>query len=198
MSKNRELNKDSKLNSPTEEGISSSRRQFTKTGLLASPVLMSVVSRPVFGVGCLSNMLSGNMSDPNRGECNLGLSTGYWKEHPEAWPISAGFKPDNTVPNSCNDCISGNGPSAIWVCTDGALFNSYFTTGPQDPQGRSMHELLCTEPGSDEFHIIAALLNALTDPNYVLSESQVKMLWADPTLGGQITDFKAFLNSTWT
>jgi len=61
-----------------------------------------------------------------------------------------------------------------------------------------MHELLCTEPGSDEFHIIAALLNALTDPNYVLSESQVKMLWADPTLGGQIIDFKGFLNSTWT
>lgn len=196
MSKNRESNRDLKLNSTTGEGISSSRRQFTKTGLLASPVLMSVVSRPVFGVGCLSNILSGNMSDPNRGECNLGLSPGYWKQHPEAWPITAGFKSDGTVPISCNDCRPENGSSATWDCVDGALFNSYFT--PPDPQGRSMHELLCSEPGSDEFHIIAALLNALTDPNYVLSVSQVKDLWADPTLGGQITDFKAFLNSTWT
>jgi len=143
-------------------------------------------------------MLSGNMSDPDRGECNFGLSPGYWKEHPEAWPVAAGFKTDGTIPTSCNDCRSGNGSSTTWDCSGGALFNNYFTAGPQDPQGRSMHELLCSEPGSDQFHIIAALLNAMTDPNYVLSVSQVKTLWADPTLGGQITDFKAFLNSTWT
>ncbi len=172
-----------------------SRRQFTKTGLLASPVLMSVVSRPVFGVGCLSNILSGNLSEPDRGQCNLGLSPGYWKEHPEAWPMPAGLTPDNTVPKSCNDCAKNNTP---WNCTGGALFNAYFTSGPQDSQNRSMHELICTMPGSDEFHIIAALLNAITDPNYVLSVAQVKELWADPTLGGQIGDFKAFLNGTWT
>ncbi|WP_428623745.1 hypothetical protein [Sedimenticola sp.] len=198
MSKKPETNKDLKAENATENGISSSRRQFTKTGLLASPVLMSVVSRPVFGVGCLSNMLSGNLSEPDRGECNLGLSPGYWKEHPEAWPMAAGFKPDGTVPTSCNDCLAGNGHSTNWICNGGALFNSYFTTGPQDSLNRSMLEILCTEEGSDEFHIIAALLNAMTVPNYVMTVEQVKVLWADPTLGGQIGNFKAFLNSTWT
>ncbi|WP_260293785.1 hypothetical protein [Sedimenticola hydrogenitrophicus] len=198
MSKNRETNKDLKLDGPIEKGISSSRRQFTKASLLASPVLMSVVSRPVFGVGCLSNMLSGNLSDPNRGECNLGLSPGYWKEHPEAWPMASTYRQDGTLPTGQNDCLSGGGPFAQWECGGGALFNSYFTSGPLDANNRTMYEILCTEAGSDEFHIIAALLNAMTDPNYVLSVDQVKTLWADPTLGGQVTNFKSFLNSTWT
>lgn len=181
-----------------EEQISSSRRRFTKAGLLASPVLMTVASRPVFGVGCLSNMLSGNLSDPNRGECNLGLSPGYWKNHPSAWPMPAGVLPDGSIPSKCRQCKSKQNGLVSWECTDGALFNDYFSSGPQDSQNRSMLEILCTDSGSDKFHIIAALLNAMVDPNYVLSVQQVKALWIDTTLGGQISDFKAFLNSTWT
>jgi hypothetical protein len=227
MSKNRETNKELKLDNPIEKGISSSRRQFTKASLLASPVLMSVVSRPVFGVGCLSNMLSGNLSDPNRGECNLGLNTLYWRENPGAWPsgVAAGFMQDGNPLNSCSDCINdvgarngarnGNGKNGgnralntdvtadingdgTWKCDGGALFNSYFLSGPQDALNRSMYEILCTEGSSDQALIITALLNAMTDPNYVLSVDQVTTLWADPTLGGQIVDFQSFLNSTWT
>ncbi|WP_275098449.1 hypothetical protein [Sedimenticola hydrogenitrophicus] len=186
------------MDSPIEKGISSSRRQFTKASLLASPVLMSVVSRPVFGVGCLSNMLSGNLSDPNRGECNLGLNPEYWLENPGAWPIAAGFTPEGTPPSSCSDCINGNGNgNGNWKCEGGALFNDYFLSGPQDALNRSMYEILCTDGSSDEFLIITALLNAMTDSNYVLSVEQVMTLWADPTLGGQIADFQSFLNSTW-
>lgn len=199
MSKNRETQMDLKQDNPAEPGISSSRRQFTKAGLLASPVLMSVVSRPVFGVGCLSNMLSGNLSDPDRGECNLGLNTLYWQENPGAWPIAAGFMQDGNPPSSCSDCINGNGNgNGNWKCDGGALFNSHFTDGPQDAFNRSMYEILCTEGSSDQALIITALLNAMTDPSYVLSVLQVKTLWADPTLGGQVTDFQSFLTSTWT
>ncbi len=198
MSKNRETNSEQNMDVQDKEHISSSRRHFTKAGLLASPVLMTVVSRPVFGVGCLSNMLSGNLSDPDRGECTLGLSPGYWKNHPTAWPMSAGVLPDGSSPTGCKQCKSKQGGIVSWDCTGGALFNDYFTSGPQDSQNRSMLEILCRESGSDEFHIIAALLNAMTDPNYVLRVEQVKALWVDPTLGGQIGDFKAFLNSTWT
>lgn len=197
MSKNRETNRDQRLDTQKEEGVSTSRRNFTKSGLLASPVLMTVVSRPVFGVGCLSNMLSGNLSDPDRGECNLGLSPGYWKEHPEAWPITAGFMSDNSVPTSCGDCTSNDKGTKSWDCSGGALFNDYFTDGPQDQLDRSMHELICTETTEDTFHIIAALLNALSDTNYVLSVEQVKALWVDQTMGGQITNFRDFLDSTW-
>lgn len=179
---------------------SKSRRNFTKAALIAPPVLMSVVSRPVFGVGCLSNVLSGNLSDPNRGTCNLGLSPGYWKEHPEAWPsqVDAGVLPNGSMPTSCNSCKDGNGPSFPWICSGGTLFNDEFLAGPQDADDRSLHQVICEDPSETTFHIIAALLNAYTDPNYVLSIAQVKLLWQDPTFGGKISSMQAFLDGTWT
>lgn len=230
MSDNKERQLDGTKKTVEEQGISTSRRNFTQASLLASPVLMSVVSRPVFGVGCLSNTLSGNLSDPNRGECTLGLNTLYWQEHPGNWPIAAGFLPDNSLPSTCSDCINGattarSGSGVLsgnknvgnknvggnraavqadvtvdstWKCTGGALFNSHFPTGPRDALDRSMYEILCTEGSSDEALIITALLNAMTDPTYVLSVDQVTTLWADPTLGGQIVNFQSFLTSTWT
>lgn len=177
-----------------ERPVSNSRRKFNAAGLLASPVLLSVVSRPVFGVGCMSNILSGNLSEPDRGDCNLGLTPRNFTINPGAWPISAGFvRPGNKHPDSCNDCRPGNGNSNAWICTGGTVFSDYFPGGSD----RQMYELLCMEPGSNESYIITALLNALTDPSYVLTVAQVQALWADPTMGGQISDFKAFLNSTW-
>ena len=179
---------------------SASRRKFTKAALMVPPVVMSVTSRPVFAVGCLSNILSGNLSDPNRGTCNLGLSPGYWKEHPNAWPagVDAGTMPGGGIPTSCNDCRDGNGNSATWVCTGGTRFNDVFLAGPQDSQDRSLHEVICQDPSEPTFHIIAAYLNALADPNYVLSVAQIKQLWIDPTYGGQISNMQTFLDGTWT
>lgn len=195
MSKKQESNKSLKTDGPSKDSVSLNRRQFTKTGLLAPPVLMAVVSRPVFGVGCLSNILSGNLSEPDRGECNLGLSPGYWKNHPSAWPMGpASYKLDASIPHNCQDCDGDTG----WACSGGPLFNDYFTTRT-DSLNRSMHEIICTESNDYMFHIIAALLNAITDSNYVLSVTQVKDLWADPTLGGQINEaLNEFLDKTWT
>jgi hypothetical protein len=195
MSKNQEIKNSENRDNPGRDKAELSRRQFTKAGLLASPILMSVVSRPAIGAACLSNMLSGNLSDPDRGSCNLGLSPGYWKNHPDVWPMgAASYKPDGSIPSGCSACEDSSG----WICSGGPLFNSYFTTR-QDPENRTMHEMICTMPGSEQFHIIAALLNAMTDPNYVLSVAQVKALWADPTLGGSITtSLNDFLDSTWT
>lgn len=192
MSKKQESDKDLEAESQCKESASLDRRQFTKAGLLASPILMSVVSQPVFGVGCLSNILSGNLSDPDRGTCNLGKSPGYWKNHPDAWPMgNASYMPDGTtVPAGCSNCKE----KGEWICINGPRFNTYFPSGPD----RSMHEMICTMSGSDEFHIIAALLNAMSDPNYVLSVAQVKELWEDKTLGGAIGNFRSFLDSTWT
>lgn len=202
MSDRKEIKSDEIAEVREEQLVSSSRRNFTKSGLLASPVVMSIVSRPVFGVGCMSNVLSGNLSDPDRGSCFLGLSPGFWKEKPEEWPsrtgLTAGITSGGETPTSCNDCKGGVAPDPEWDCTGGAKFNSHFTAGPQDAQDRSMHEILCSDNGSDAFHIIAALLNALADSSYVLTVAQVKDLWVDPTYGGQIADMKAFLNDTWT
>lgn len=56
---------------------SATRRRLAKLGLSA-PVLMTLASRPVLAGQCLSNMLSGNLSDPTRGHCSKGWSPGGW------------------------------------------------------------------------------------------------------------------------
>ena len=59
--------------------IDKKRRSFAKTGI-AVPVIMTLASRPVFGAQCLSEMMSGNLSDPNDGDhCWGGMSPGFWK-----------------------------------------------------------------------------------------------------------------------
>jgi len=63
---------------PSIRKVDEKRRSFSKVGVLA-PVVMTLASRPAFGALCLSNMLSGNVSDPTRGdECYGGGSPGYW------------------------------------------------------------------------------------------------------------------------
>jgi len=57
--------------------VDTSRRSFAKTGM-AVPVIMTLASQPVLGRPCLSNIISGNLSDPDRGECSLGNSPGGW------------------------------------------------------------------------------------------------------------------------
>lgn len=62
--------------SPQSPQVDTSRRRFTRLGA-GAPVLMSLASQPVFGVNCLSNGMSGNMSsDPDRmnGSCEMGYS----------------------------------------------------------------------------------------------------------------------------
>ena len=53
------------------------RRHLAKLGL-GAPVLATLASRPVFAGQCLSNMMSGNLSSPNRGNCSKGWSPGGW------------------------------------------------------------------------------------------------------------------------
>lgn len=53
------------------------RRQLAKLGF-GAPVLATLASRPVFAGQCLSNMMSGNLSHPNRGNCAKGWSPGGW------------------------------------------------------------------------------------------------------------------------
>ena len=48
--------------------VNEERRRLAKFAV-GAPVLVTLASRPVFGAQCLSNMLSGNLSDPDRGQC---------------------------------------------------------------------------------------------------------------------------------
>ncbi|AEF99760.1 hypothetical protein [Methylomonas methanica] len=87
-------NENARNNEATKINLDKSRRTFAKAGVVG-PVIMSVMGRPAFGAQCLSNMLSGNLSDPNRGnDCWGGMSPGFWKT-PAGKPDGATDKGDD-------------------------------------------------------------------------------------------------------
>ena len=57
--------------------VSEKRRRLAKFAL-GAPVLVTLASRPVLAGQCLSNMMSGNLSNPDRGNCSTGLGPGAW------------------------------------------------------------------------------------------------------------------------
>lgn len=60
--------------SPTNAG----RRKITRLGI-GAPIVLTLASRSVLANQCLSNMLSGNLSDPTRDSiCQKGWSPGGW------------------------------------------------------------------------------------------------------------------------
>ena len=96
------------------EEISEGRRRFARASLLASPILMSVASRPVLGgagVNCFSNALSGNLSYPDRGLCETPNVVDWTNGN--NWPSSVTYmgvviqpdkESDDTPPENCGDC----------------------------------------------------------------------------------------------
>ena len=177
--------KQSQERSPgTAENISHSRRRIAKASLLAPPILMSVVSRPVLGgagVNCFSNALSGNLSHPDRGLCQTPAIVD-WSDG-NNWPtglvyMGVPIEPDtevvdNTPPEACDDCKSG----VSWdpeKCSGGTAFNAVFPSGP----ATSMYQNLCESGTSDEAAAVEMLLYALTDPTYALRPMQVQDLYA--------------------
>ena len=216
-----ELNK-----KPTEEqnvsNVDKSRRRFTKAGA-ATPILLTLASQPAFGWGnggmqCMSNMMSGNLSDPNRGNCELGWSPGGW----------------------CNVGGKVNGMDTIWAWTDaGYNYGVFFKdTMPPSPKpagctgGQKRGKSICYVGGStigdmpsainadgfasdtplrdivcktgvakgeatDTRHCVVAYLNAsLSMLNYILTKQQVIDLCnGGPVPGG--LPLRDFLDTTW-
>ncbi|MDD5612395.1 MAG: hypothetical protein PHF75_05085 [Gallionella sp.] len=67
-----------------------SRRNFAKSGLAVSGVLLTLSSRSALGGNLVchspSGFLSGNASAHGTPSSCSGLSPGYWGTHPESWP----------------------------------------------------------------------------------------------------------------
>ncbi len=164
--------------------VSMERRQFSKAGLLAPPILMSISARPVFGAACLSNMLSGNLSNPERGMCE-GTAFVEWTDA-ENWPtmnnrievdnLEVAIVPDTDdegdLPESCSDCMDDDDDP--YECEGGTPFNAVFGVNDEE---RSMYRILCEDPDSDEAAIIKLLLYSLTAARYPVTPMQVRGLW---------------------
>jgi len=175
----------------TTEGndVSESRRRFTRLGV-GTPVILSLVSKPVLGAQCLSNMLSGNLSDPTRGNCVPGWSPGAWKNR--------GGK------------ISTYGTVEAWTKAGFSYENSKASTPPFSTllsgvdANISLVTVLRESPGSLNTKIICAYLNAsLSEKSggafkYILTPDQVKGLVNRsipvPLANVSLHDF---LDSTW-
>lgn len=78
--------------------------------------------------------------------------------------------------------------------SNGALFSAVFGSGSDEP----MRKLLCDSTDSLESHVIAAYLNALQNPNYVLKPNQVVALYnGDIEVPPNYTSLEHFLSATW-
>jgi hypothetical protein len=161
--------------------VNDARRRFTKTGLGAGAVIATLASQPVLGAvpyNCtISGHASGNVSTHGPdGNCQIGLSPGYWKNH-TPWPAPFAtnqlFKDAGGVSNGLLDISSTTGKTMLQVL---------------NLQGGSMTALAR--------HVVGALLNAQEfAPNFPLSVAQVKAIWNEVVNTGQ---YAVNASVTWT
>jgi len=191
-----------------ETSVNATRRNFTKSSLIASGVLLTLASRTALGGNLVckspSGFLSGNVSTHGTPTKCVGLTPGYWGTHPAQWPLP--YQPgkcENEKNKSCSN-------SASWE--DGTRFRNVFNC-----QGNgsiyskySLMQVIWLTGQNDPFqlgaHIVSALLNARFGNTPVLSETQVVNIFNEwdlkgfyePTAGVKwyAADIVAYLQST--
>lgn len=187
------------------------RRQLAKLGF-GAPVLATLVGRPVFAGQCLSNMMSGNLSNPNRGNCAKGWSPGGWGQpggnvHTYttvgAWAaigLLYGTLKNGGKSNQYADYTGG----ATLADVPGVLNKNGLPTS-------TLLRAVLTTPqlGQLTRHFVCAYLNAKLSAlsgstfMYILTTQQVLdmasgLISIPPGAPGSPGDFNAFLDSTWT
>jgi len=188
-----------------DQDVDLSRRKLAKMGV-AAPVIMTLASKPVFGAEqCLSQMMSGNMSQAGDGSCQAGRSYSYWKE--PASQLDWGLALGTTDANSAYGVLIDNGDET--KCSDyegGARFKEYF---PGSSDNRAMRMLLCNSNHSigsvsggggsaQRQNWIAAYLNSKFLTNYILTLEQVLCFWdGTQSLPPGFTSLDEFFKSTW-
>lgn len=159
---------------PTEIGASGlSRRRFAKAGAGAAGVIMTLVSQPGMADTALCTFASGATSaNLSRHTDSLvacaGLSSGFWKEHPEAWPGA------NTDPNGKFLALWSRHPSK-----DSSL-SPYTCIQIVDPTA----VVNGADPDSVAMHIMATLLNVRSGRIGFMTEIQVSAIWYSYTQTG--------------
>ena len=157
-------------NLETPEG--NGRRRFVKGVLAATPVIMSVASRPAWGIGggnfCWSGLQSGNLSGHDHNACCFGRSPGYYKSNVSAYGDGPGWPPgflhgcpdvksNGTIDATCKTLFKD--PEAGII--DGTQFSSVFPSGSIEYDGLTLMQVLWQKSGSFGFHAIAAYFNSL-------------------------------------
>ena len=185
-----------KLNEPSahkEDGVEK-RRRFIKSAAVAAPVVLTLSSPSVFGVQCLSQVMSGNTSHVVTGSCALGQNPFYWRnpDNKGAW-TTAGFKYSKSGSGTnCSDYSGGTKFKKAFIGSDETTMRSYVCTGSTSSDTAVKLNA----------YLVAALLNASTpNSNYIYTAAQVRQLQAKtlgvpPNNSTNDADVLAFLIST--
>lgn len=196
-----------------QQKIDNRRRFIGKAGLV-TPVIATLASRPVFGAQCLSQQLSGNMSQTGPGSCDTGHPISYWA-NPLQSTVAGGtsgsgadlrteyiFKGTGGLiyGRLLNTKLEFSGLQAY--CSEspspwnqGARFRDNIWSGA--PNNNPLRRILCngvSNPNNPNAHIVAAYLNAQFVENYILTPNQVIGLASGviPVPGGlTLTEFFA-------
>lgn len=170
------------------------RRHLAKLGF-GAPVLATLVSRPVFAGQCLSNMMSGNLSNPNRGNCAKGWSPGGWGQPGGNVHIYSTVGAWAAIGLNYNTATMADVPTVL--NKDGVPTNTLLTTLLNVPQtGQLTRHFVCA--------YFNAKLSALAGSTftYILTTQQVLDM-ATGVIGipvgapGYPGNFNTFLDSTW-
>ena len=158
------------------------RRRLLQGGVGASPLLLTLVSRPVLGGNqCFtpSGFVSMPTSQHGQPQMCLGRTPGFWKQSqkfPE-WP-SPPYWPTTVT-----------GPGGHKATT----FNSVFGLPSPYSNTKTLLDILQTMGGPPDDvgrHIVAALLNAAKGWTPVLTVEQVKRIWREYiSTGGGLVGF---------
>lgn len=193
------------------QSVNDTRRNFTKSGLIVSGVLLTLASRSALGgnFACQtpSGFLSGNVSTHGTPTTCSGKSPGYWGTHAAQWPMP--YQPGsctNSGANSSNSCTN----AANW--SGGTTFRSVFNCNGQGHiyTQYSMMQLFWLNGNQDPnqlgAYFVAAVLNARFGLTPVLAEPQVVNIfnewdskgYFEPTAGVKwyAPDLVAYLQST--
>ncbi len=167
----------------TENTVNTSRRNFAKSGLAVSGVLLTLSSRSAMAVvNCKSpsGNASANKSAPGGAILCSGQLPSYWKLNTTTWPASY-LKGTCTTAPTCNLTTS-------W--TGGTLFNSVFNCSLNGSiyNGLTMMQVMWMPLGADPSslgdHMVAALLNASSGLTPVLTQLQVIAIFNEWNLTG--------------
>lgn len=156
------------------KSVDPSRRRFTKSGLAASGVILTLASRPVLANAVCkspSGFLSGNTSTHIEEMC-FGNYPDYYANNPQAW-LGTQYQPGTYNNQKENSNSIGNSSSTNnvdkWV--GGTQFQEAFTGSRRFP-GRSMMQVLWMGDPMG-VHLCAALLNAALGLTPPLTEAKI-------------------------
>ncbi|OOG21790.1 hypothetical protein B1C78_16040 [Thioalkalivibrio denitrificans] len=145
--------------SAPRQGHPNARRRNLIRGAMATPLVVTLASRPVWGSqGACSlsgDIFSANVSDIDH-ECTAGqgCTPGYWRNNYKGWACT-GFSP-----GTCMELNPSGNKCQKLDATTGTTFEYVFGYAPMCGSVTTLMEVLQECPGTLDWHAVGAALNA--------------------------------------